>query len=123
MRSDKPSNSAIRQLYYDIPVDAYPYLAKELGYKRYHSIVDMLSNRRPMSMNFYNRIQDAFKVYLAKVQFSTKKKDGIFDAIQTQSYYKGLVDLMNSQDYILLSPSKRTLILEEQKRIYKQLNR
>ena len=123
MRSDKPSNSAVRQLYFDIPVDAYPFIAKELGWKSYTQIILRLTNQLPMTMNFYFKIQEAFKVYLKKEQFSSKNKNGMFCFDQTQAYYKGLVSLMNSDEYILLSPSKRTCILDEQKRIYKQLNR
>ena len=55
-------------------------------------------------------------------QFSKVGDTNVEDVWQQVEFLKGLTDLINSIDFKLLSNKERNGIVEEQKRLYNQLN-
>ena len=122
IKENKPSKESVRELYFKIPVEAYKYIAVDLGYKHPNSVSNKLTGVEIMTMNFFNRILDSYLKFMKEEKFSFKNLNGQFCFYQSKMYYQELVALINSREYILLQPYKRSQILEEQKNIYKQLN-
>ncbi|MES2382448.1 MAG: hypothetical protein V4538_15480 [Bacteroidota bacterium] len=117
----KPSKSEISQLYKDVPLEAYRFIAKRMGYTYPGVITNLLSGRLECSSKKFASIIEAFAYWKLNEQITTFNKDGIFDKDKATIYYNGLLSLIGSDEYKLIHPDKKNQIVDEQKMIYKQL--
>ena len=112
-----------------IPYEVYyPYFEKIPAHKKI-KLRDYM-NVRSLGATFQsNRISErkfnelkSFVEDLKIGSFSWVKECEIYDPVQQKVFMNSLTHLINSKDFQLLNNKKRSAIVEEQKRIYKQLN-
>ena len=77
--------------------------------------------RNRISESKFNELKN-FVEDLKIGSFSWVKECEIYDSLQQKVFMDSLTDLINSKDFQLLNNKKRSAIVEEQKRSYKQLN-
>lgn len=112
-----------------IHCDVYkPYIQRvplihRIALKKYMNIrsLDTTFNRNFISekifdqlVNFLEDLKEGAKTYVGKSE--------VYDPNQQKLFLHRLADLINSVDFEALNNKERNSIVEEQKRIYKQLN-
>lgn len=106
-------------LFKNIPKDAYDYIASKMGWTTGTTLTTVFSAK--ISNVRFNMISDHLACWKEHIAFSVARTNGEFDPEQHMAYYKALNGLINGPEYGLLNGRKRHSIIEEQKRIGKQI--
>ena len=117
----KPSESAMNQLYKDIPVEAYKFVANNMGYPYPGTIPSMLTGKIPCTLKTFEKMLSSFEFWKTDGRFSTFKLDGEYCLVQQNQYYNAITKLIGSAEYQKNTGAEKNLIVDEQKRLYKQL--
>lgn len=115
------SKSALIELSATIPIDAYRFIAKRMDYTSHWVLRNVLEGRVKMTVEKYNMIMSHYEFWKRHEKFSTTNENGSFDLWQTSKYYRELNNLINSEEYSLMTNYERQMIVDEQRRIAKQL--
>ncbi len=115
------SKQEIRDLYMDIPKEAYRHIADKMGWSNRNALPNIFSGALKISVFKLDMIRDALFRWKKHEAFSVTNHSGVFDPWQHSKYYKALTDLINGEEYRLLSDKNKTYMVEEHKRIGKQI--
>lgn len=115
------SKSALTELSATIPFGAYDYIIKQMDYSSHWVLRNVLEGRVKMSLEKFETIKSHYEFWVKYIAFTYANQNGQFDLFQTVKYFKELNNLINSQEYSLLNDRERQSIVDEQKRIHKQL--
>lgn len=106
-------------LFKNIPRDAYEYIASKMGWITGTTLPTVFA--ATISEFRFNLIAEHLEYWKRHVAFSIATNNGEFDPEQHMAYFKALNGLLNGPEYIFLNDRKRHAIIEEHKRIGKQI--
>lgn len=115
------TQSDLLKAYLEIPSSAYRFICDNMNYSHVTSLINLLKGKNRCSEEKLNIVFGFYEYWKTTESFSFFNLNGSFDQWQHAAYLKGLTDLINSPDYLLLSSIKRSKILKEQNNISKEL--
>ena len=117
------SHSALRNFNFMLTKESMQYICEQMQFKSRNSLLCRLNGVVPCDVNMLNNMVKHINHFKLNVATTFVGNSVDFDYSQTKDYYAALLAYIGSKDYNVLSTKKKTQLQDEQKRIYKQLNK
>ena len=117
------SHSALRNFNFLLTNESMEYICKEMKFKSLNSLRSRINGIVPCDVTILNKMIKHQSDFTKNVATTFVGAIVDFDYDQKKDYYNKLLFFVGTKDYNKLSNKKKMQIIEEQKSIYKQINK
>lgn len=103
--------------------ESMQYICEQMQFKSRNSLLCRLNGVVPCDVTVLNKMVEHLNYFKLNVATTFRGNNAQYDHEQLKEYYNALLAYIGTKDYNGLSSKKKMQIQDEQKKIYKQLNK